>query len=591
MTPSATLSSHRLTRYRAAALPDLRAKGCLVVTAGGHVIVLVHDHGRVYALDNRCPHMGFPLDRGTVCDGVLTCHWHHARFDIATGGTFDPWADDAQTFPVSIVDDEIWVDVVPAATPERHRERLRDGMKRELPLVIAKSVLALLDGGGDPVDPFRMGLEFGVRYRQAGWGQGLTMHTCLMNVLTALHPDDRPRALYHGLSAVARDAHGSAPRFPIGPLPGSEHDVATLKRWFRQFVELRDAEGAERCIASAVEAGASAVELADMLFAVVTDHRYIQTGHVADFTNKAFEALDAAGWDAAGHVLPSLASMCAAAERMEESKAWRAPVDLVALLERAFERLPTALATGAERRTLRVAPRDWRALMPVLLGDDPAATIDALIDALAAGHALDEVAGAVAYAAALRIAQFHTSNEFDDWVAAMHSFSFASAIHQATRRAPSAEVARGVLDAAVTVYLTRFLNVPPARLPESADPAAEPEALLDEFTAVLDSRQQVNRAGDVVFRSLSSGGAPDRLLQVLGHALVREDRDFHSIQMLEAAFRQYGFLRGTPEGRAVLVAAARYLAAHSPTVRAQGQTYEIARRLRSGERLEAGPTP
>lgn len=45
--------------------------------------------GKVLAVDNRCPHMGFPLDRGTVRDGILTCHWHHARFDLATGGTFD----------------------------------------------------------------------------------------------------------------------------------------------------------------------------------------------------------------------------------------------------------------------------------------------------------------------------------------------------------------------------------------------------------------------------------------------------------------------------------------------------------------------
>jgi hypothetical protein len=35
----------------------------------------------------------------------------------------------------------------------------------------------------------------------------------------------------------------------------------------------------------------------------------------------------------------------------------------------------------------------------------------------------------------------------------------------------------------------------------------------------------------------------------------------------------------------VLVAAARYLAAHAPTVRAQGQTYQIAHRLQRGERL------
>jgi hypothetical protein len=38
---------------------------------GGHrPILVVHDRGRVFALDNRCPHMGFPLDRGSVEDGI-----------------------------------------------------------------------------------------------------------------------------------------------------------------------------------------------------------------------------------------------------------------------------------------------------------------------------------------------------------------------------------------------------------------------------------------------------------------------------------------------------------------------------------------
>jgi hypothetical protein len=54
---------------------------------------------------------------------------------------------------------------------------------------------------------------------------------------------------------------------------------------------------------------------------------------------------------------------------------------------------------------------------------------------------------------------------------------------------------------------------------------------------------------------------------------------------VEASFRQHDLLRGTPEAELVLVAAARYLAAHSPSVRAQGQTYEIARKLQRGENL------
>ncbi|WP_207634758.1 Rieske (2Fe-2S) protein, partial [Paraburkholderia hospita] len=47
-------------------LEQLRAKGRLVVQGGHGAILVIYDRGRVFALDNRCPHMGFPLERGTV---------------------------------------------------------------------------------------------------------------------------------------------------------------------------------------------------------------------------------------------------------------------------------------------------------------------------------------------------------------------------------------------------------------------------------------------------------------------------------------------------------------------------------------------
>ena len=67
-------------------------------------------------------------------------------------------------------------------------------------------------------------------------------------------------------------------------------------------------------------------------------------------------------------------------------------------------------------------------------------------------------------------------------------------------------------------------------------------------------------------------------------ALVREDRNFHTIQCIEAAARQLDQLE--PSDAALpLLAAARYLAAHASTTRSQRQTFEIARRLQRGERL------
>jgi nitrite reductase/ring-hydroxylating ferredoxin subunit len=557
-------------RERAASLEELRAAGRLVVSVGGHTICLLAENGAVHAVDNRCPHMGFPLHRGTVEDGILTCHWHHARFDLCTGGTFDQWADELRRFPVEIDGDDVYVDVTPLRDRVEHqRKRLQVGLERDISLVVAKASIVLAEADPSGADAFRAGLDFGVRRRGGGWFRGLTTLTCLMNLVPRLAPEEGAAALYHGLSDVAADSAGMEPRFPLEPLPG-EASPERLARWFRRFIEVRDAEGAERALVSAVRAGATPQQLADMLFAAATDHRYLDGGHTLDFVNKALEALDLAGWDRAEAVLASLPAQLAMAERMEEANAWRNPVDLVALLEDAFERLPEPGQGSWDGR---------EELIETILSAEPAEILEALLAALRDGASAVQLASAVTFSAAMRIARFPTSNEFGDWDTALHTFTFANAVEQGLRRSPSRELVRGVLDAAMSVHLDRFLNVPAARLPES-----DGRGVLTELPLLLDGQQRVDEAGRLVASYLGRGGDPDELVATLGACLLREDRNFHTIQCVEAAVRQHRLLEGD-EARLPLIAAARYLAAHAPTNRAQLQTYEIARRLHRGEKL------
>ncbi len=567
---------------RVASLSDLRATGRLVVAAGGQTLCLFADGDAVHAVDNRCPHMGFPLSRGTIADGILTCHWHHARFDLGSGGTFDQWADDLRTFPVELRDDEIYVDVGSAGDRIAHqRRRLRDGLELDLPLVLAKATIALADTDQSGLGAFRAGLDFGVERRAGGWGRGLTTLTCLANLAPHMPREDVPAALFQGLADVADESAGDAPRFRLAPLPSGEVEPERLGRWFRGFVEVRDAEGAERAIVSAVRTGASANQLADMLFAAATDHRYLDLGHSLDFTNKALEALDLAGWERAEAVLASVPVQIASAQRMEEDNAWRHPVDLVGLVEAAFEELADAVATG------RDAQGTWAGrseLVELVLGDDAAASVVALLDALRRGATDVEVASAVAFAAATRIARFPTTNEFGDWDTALHTFTFANAVEQGLRRSSSVELLRGVFDAAMSVHVDRFLNVPATRVPQPS-PAGDPEALLDPLVALLDRQQQVDEAGELVASYLAGGGDPDRLVATLALALVRENRNFHTIQCVETSVRQHLLLRGGADADLPLIAAARYLAAHAATTRSQRQTFDIARRLHRGERL------
>ena len=449
---------------RVGPLEELEEQGCTVVTGGGHTIAVFHHDGRVYAVDNRCPHMGFPLDRGSVKDGILTCHWHHARFDLAGGGTFNPFADDVRTFPVVVEDGEVWVDPFPPTRDEREhwRRRLNDGLEHNIRLVVAKAVLGLQVSGADYRESLKIGAQFGTTYSASGWGAAMSILTCTANILPKLREEDRPRALYQGLLHVGRECAGKAPRFPIDPLPTGETRPEVFAEWFRNFIEVRDEEGAERCLATAIEVGVPREEIASMMFAAATDHIYLDSGHVVDFANKAFELLDHLGWEMAGQVLPSLVHGMATARRSEELSQWRNPIDISSMVWEARSELPRRLEEGSK------SSGSWDeadSLAEAMLGDSPGEIIDAINESIEAGASAEQLGAAVAHAAFLRMAHFHTSNEFRDWDTVHNTLTAANGLHQALKRTPSAELMRGVFDVAMSIYLDRFLNMPPMPLP------------------------------------------------------------------------------------------------------------------------------
>ncbi len=574
----------------ATSLEDLKAKGRIVVHGSHRPILVVYDHGRIFALDNRCPHMGFPLERGSVEDGILTCHWHHARFDLESGCTFDLWADDVPICPVLVHKGNVWVKAsFGHADPAAHwRQRLADGLDHDLDLVIAKAVHGQLAADVPAADIVRQVTLFGAKNRD-GWGVGLTILTALANLLPALPEDEAFHALFHGARRVAADCDGQPPRRERAPL-GSRPDAHALKRWLRRWAKVRHREAAERTLLTAITTGASPAILGDALLAAETDRVFADSGHSLDFINKAFECLDLIGWEHASAVLPTVIGQMVAARGAEESTAWRQPTDLIALCDQAASQLPELFAAG--HRACRWS--DHAALAHELLGDDPGSIIDALNSAIRAGAAPADLGRSLAYAAALRVARFGNANEHSDWETAHHVFTYANAVHQMIVRIGPAKAGnyvigvRGIMHGAMALYLARYLNVPPARIPGDehlddlpADVATIRSSLLDAF----DRQRQVDLAAKLVARHLTLGHSPQALIATLAHALLREDAGFHAYQILEAGVRQVTAWGDSEEARHILVAVARYLAAHSPTERAGLQTADVARRLMRGGEL------
>ena len=569
------------TLVRVGTLSELQERCCMTVNAKGNTIAVFYQGGNVYAVDNRCPHMGFPLDRGSVKDGILTCHWHHAKFDLAGGCTFDPFADDVTSFIVEVRDGEIWLCPRPIEEERRGHwmQKLDEGLEQNIRLLLAKGVIGLNELGATK-DVVREAALFGIRNRAAGWSSGLSILTATANVLSDLDGEDVPLALYHGLVHVARST-GNQPRaFHLAPLGTSERRPERYLDWFRGFIEVRAGEAAERTLRTAIHIGLPRKAISDMIFAACTDHLFLDVGHSLDAANKAFELLDHIGWEHAEDVLPSLVPNMVQARRMEETSSWRQPVDLARLLANVHGELSEAIEKGAGRLVQWDGHQDFA---ETILDREPGETLDKMLDLVREGVPLTELSAAVAYAAARRTLHFNVANEFGDWDTIHHSFTYANGVDQAMRRAPSRLLARGIFDAAMSVYLERYLNVPkqPIPVPSGASPGRS--ALL----AAFDAQGQVDETARVVADMLAHG-RHEEVVKALGHALLREDARFHEFQIYEAGVRQYRQSASLSRGEHVLIGVARFLTAHAPTVRAVGQTYDIAARLHRGEALHGG---
>jgi 3-phenylpropionate/trans-cinnamate dioxygenase ferredoxin component len=87
------------------------------VSVGGSDILFINQKGSIYALSDKCPHLGGSISKGILEKNNIKCPNHGAEFDIKTGKcVFDAKilfinmkVKDAVTYPVKIEGDDILV--------------------------------------------------------------------------------------------------------------------------------------------------------------------------------------------------------------------------------------------------------------------------------------------------------------------------------------------------------------------------------------------------------------------------------------------------------------------------------------------------
>lgn len=99
-------------RHPVARLADLPPGTGKAFVVAGRQLALFNAGGRIFAIDNLCPHDGGPLAEGSLEGTTVTCPWHAAEFDITSGKVLCPPAvEDVRSYPVFVTGDSIEVEL------------------------------------------------------------------------------------------------------------------------------------------------------------------------------------------------------------------------------------------------------------------------------------------------------------------------------------------------------------------------------------------------------------------------------------------------------------------------------------------------
>lgn len=65
----------------------------------------------VYAIEDKCPHLGGPLSEGIVHDGCVTCPLHNLVIDLKSGRALEEDGGDVVCFPIQIQGARVLIDL------------------------------------------------------------------------------------------------------------------------------------------------------------------------------------------------------------------------------------------------------------------------------------------------------------------------------------------------------------------------------------------------------------------------------------------------------------------------------------------------
>ena len=519
-------------------------------------IALFNVEGRIFATNNQCPHMGYPLTRGTVRYGVVTCDWHGRSFDLEGGGCFMSGCDDLETFPVELRNGEVWIGLEKREykRKERHLRLLWEGVLRSDEWTIAKAI-ALLQSGGVPENEIaQVCLSHLGRHitTEGGPEAGLKVSSLINGIKVARKYRGEEKLI--ALAGAARATAGEAgQRQPIKPLPppAAWEKIEALCRVFSRD---RMAPGIERCLLTARQNEENNDRILKLLYECVAEDHFL--GFADNLTSMAYlsQLVNEFGWERSQELVCSLGSKLAGRRRNEPQMFLRVAIDTMKSLAPVVENVSTKLE-GAQGH-------DEDAFAQALVGTDVKKAFEAVGAVLKSGTPFERVIDTFVLLAADRMARTPV-NVNSGWPELTTELNLSVSLRTAYKQGGPKVTAKALFHTAYQFFQDRWLNIPFRSLNEVLEPgkleATDEESGIAEICGSIQALN-VHNAGPQVRGYLDAGFSGERLLHEMGRVILKDDTGQSIVPTLASVFEEWERLKGRPARNQLLVGLARYAA-------------------------------
>ena len=551
------MSNTQSNFVKVADLKDVPEGTPKAVKVEGRSIALFQHQGSVYATDNQCPHMGYPLTRGRVRNGVLTCDWHGWSYDMKGGGCFTGGCDDLDTFPVEVRDSAVYIDVRSGGSKRKdaHLLLLKEGLLSEDNWTLSKAIAITLAKGVSEQDTLNRVVQHLGRHIATGRGAnegGRELAMVVNGVKVARHyePDDR----LIPLMMAATGASGRAGDRPaVQPLPPPV-TWDKLEQWIRVFSADKTWEGIEKCLITARRLGGHDERIVPMLYERALEPFFLGHSENLPLMGYLAELLEEFGWEQAEELVCNLAAKILGRER-------GAPEELRLAAIKMFEPIHTLIEELASTSPGdQVAAYDEEALAKGLVSGDLAQAFNAISDALRARVDIDRIVTTMVLLAADRMARTPV-NLNPGWGSLRQELILVSSVRTALRYGGFKVGAKALYHAAWQFFSDRWLNITPRSLTEPLS-AAKSDASNEDtaLRTVLDSIEtiQVREVGRQTREYLNAGFSGDRLLSEMGQSILRDDNGWNLVHGLRVVFDEWKLCEGHPARNQLLIGLARW---------------------------------